>query len=419
MRTGELRQITSPPAQGNPGDGDSEPAVSPDGQTLAFVRRVAWDGDIFVQPLAGGPARRVTKRTLQMGSLVWAGNRELVYCAGAIENSSLWRVPVDGHAEPEPVLGAIDGCRGLALINPATGPSRMAYGRIVNDLNVWRMQVALEPDGRVRTVAEPEVVIASTRADYGARFSPDGKQIVFASDRDGHLEIWVSASDGSSPSQLTTLKSPRCGSPRWSPDGRQITFDSLASGNNDIWIVRSDGGLPKHLTTEPSNDARPAWSGDGRWIYFRSDRSGSQQIWKIPSSEPYNPAVQVTRNGGFEAIESIDGKLLYYSKTTGGLWSMPVEGGEETPVLPSVTSGYWAPAKNGIYYLDFGHRSSDGATPVKLYNFSTRKTFEVGVIHKQFLTAAPGFSATPDGRWIAWAQIDHQDLDLMLIDNFR
>jgi Tol biopolymer transport system component len=139
-----------------------------------------------------------------------------------------------------------------------------------------------------------------------------------ASNRDGYYEIWVSGSDGSNPSQLTALKSARCGSPHWSPDGRQIVFDSLDAGNGDLWMVGAEGGPPKRLTTEPSNEARPSWSHDGRWIYFRSDRSGSQQIWKIPSSEPFQPAVQVTRNGEFEALESWGGKLLYYVKSVPG-----------------------------------------------------------------------------------------------------
>src|SRR5262249_48250753 len=159
------------------------------------------------------------------------------------------------------------------------GQVRLAYERLVMDTNVWRMEVAMDADGRVRTITEPAPLIVSTRADTEPAFSPDGKRIVFGSDREGHREIWVSQSDGTNPVRLTTFNSERCGSPKWSPDGRQIVFDSLVSGNNDIWIVGSEGGSPKQITTEPSNDARPFWSRDGRWIYFRSDRSGPQQIW--------------------------------------------------------------------------------------------------------------------------------------------
>src|SRR5262249_13149584 len=148
----------------------------------------------------------------------------------------------------------------------------------------------------------------------------------------------------------------------WSPDGRQVVFDSLASGSNDIWTVSAEGGAPKRLTTEPSDDARPSWSQDGHWIYFRSDRSSSQQIWKIPAVAPYKPAVQVTRNGGFEGAESVDGKLLYFVKRDNGLWSVPVGGGQEALISKEPEVGGWAVAENGIYFLN--------GQNVKYYSFA-------------------------------------------------
>ena len=149
------------------------------------------------------------------------------------------------------------------------------------------------------------------------------------------------AADGSNPVQLTSFGTRVPDAPRWSPDGQRIAFAALvASNNRDIYVVGADGGAPRRLTTEPSEEGRPGWSQDGRWIYFRSDRSGSQQIWKMPAEG--GPPVQVTRTGGFEAFESPDGKLLYYTKgrQTPGLWSMPVGGGEETRVLEKVLSNY-------------------------------------------------------------------------------
>ena len=314
LRTGEMRPVTSPPPPANPGDGDYEPAVSPDGRTLAFLRRVRADADVYVQPLAGGPARRLTQRSQQLAA--WFGPVTGRSFSAALPglSGSMWRMVADGSSEQQPVAGVLDGARDPAISHPANGPARLAYTRVTTDTNIWRMEIAPDAHGGVRTVAQPASIIASTRADISPQFSPDGKRIVFESDRDGYPEIWVAASDGSGAAQLTTLKSPRSGSPRWSPDGTRIVFDSLAAGNNDIWMVGSEGGPPKQLTTEPSNDARPSFSRDGRWIYFRSDRSGSQQIWKIPSSAPFRPAVQLTQNGGYDAAEAPDGKLLYYTR---------------------------------------------------------------------------------------------------------
>jgi Tol biopolymer transport system component len=419
LRTGEMRPVTSPPPPANPGDGDYGPAVSPDGRTLAFLRWLGAEGDIYLQPLAGGPARRLTKRSQQLGGLVWASNREILFYSTAGVSGSMWRMMVDGSSEQQPVAGVLDGAREPAISHPPNGPVRLAYTRFVGDSNIWCMAIAPDAHGGVRAVRQPASIIASTRTDVSPRFSPDGKRIVFASDRDGYLEIWVAASDGSGPAQLTTLKSSRSGSPRWSPDGTEIVFDSLASGSSDIWMVGSEGGPPRQLTTEPSIDARPSFSRDGRWIYFRSDRSGAQQIWKMPSAAPFRPAVQLTQNGGFDADEAPDGKLLYYTRPQGGLWNMPVEGGEGTLVLEQVKSGLWSLAENGIYYLDIAARSPEGATPLMWLSSATHKLVQVGAVRKPIVAFTPGLSVTSDGRRIAWAQIDREESELMLIDNFR
>jgi hypothetical protein len=72
-----------------------------------------------------------------------------------------------------------------------------------------------------------------------------------------------------------------------------------------------------------------------------SNRSGKLQIWKIPKEG--GPAVQLTKDGGFEGFESPDGKFFYYAKgrRMPGIWRIPVEGGEETLVLDEHKAGFW------------------------------------------------------------------------------
>jgi Tol biopolymer transport system component/predicted Ser/Thr protein kinase len=418
LSTGDMRPVSSP-AQANPGDGDFGPAVSPDGRTVAFLRRVRADADIYVQQLAGGPARRLTRRSQQRQGLVWASNREILFCSISGLSGSMRRMAADGSSEEQPVAGVLDGALDPAIVHPANGPARLAYVRGGNDTNIWGMEIAFDAGGGVKTVVPATAIAASTREDISPQISPDGKRIAFTSDRGGYPEIWIDSIEGSSPSQLTSQKSARAGSPRWSPDGKWIVFDSLASGNNDIWMVGSEGGVPKQVTTEPSNDARPAFSHDGRWIYFRSDRSGSQQIWKVPSAAPFRPAVQMTQNGGTDANETSDGKLLYYTIPQGGLWSMPVEGGQGTLVLEHVIPGLWGLAENGIYYLSVESRTPDGSKPIMWVSFATRKPVQVGAVLKPVLSSTPGFGVSRDGRRIVWAQIDRWQSELMLVDNFR
>jgi serine/threonine protein kinase len=406
--SGEMRKLTTPSQSSV--FGDIDPAISPDGQSMVFSRALSTQ-ILFVSPVIGGEPRRLTDGLETIGS-VWINAREILFASGRTGASSLWRVPADGRATPQPVSGVEGNASYPAIVYPAKSPARLAYVRTTFDYNIWRVQISDPDSGPVRTVTPPGQVITSTRNEWSPQFSPDGKRLAFESDRSGYREIWTSNSDGSNQAQLTTLACARSGTPRWSPDGQQIAFDSVAAGGNDIWLIGAEGGSPKRLTPEPSNDARPSWSRDGRWIYFRSDRSGDQQIWKIPSTEPYKPAMQVTRNGGFEAFESVDGKLLYFLKQGKGLWSLPVSGGDETLVLDSAPAGNWAVAENGVYFIDSQRK-------VQLFSFARHKLIQVAAIEKPVITFTPGLSVTRDGRWIAWAQLDHEDSDLMLLENFR
>ena len=97
-----------------------------------------------------------------------------------------------------------------------------------------------------------------------------------------------------------------------------------------------------HLDTGSCDEA-PTWSRNGKWIYFPSNRSGTFEVWKVPSEG--GKAVQITKGGGYNAVESFDGKALYYLKLgkrdveVGQIWKVPCEAGEETMVLDREIQG--------------------------------------------------------------------------------
>jgi hypothetical protein len=109
-------------------------------------------------------------------------------------------------------------------------------------------------------------------------WSPDGEQIVFASDRDGDKEIFIMDADGSNIHQLTSNEDID-EFPDWSPDGDQIAFVSDRYGDPEIFVMNTDGTNLRQLTSNNGQSIYPAWSPDGSQIAFSSDREGDYEIW--------------------------------------------------------------------------------------------------------------------------------------------
>ncbi len=325
--TGEKVRLTSPTAGSL---GDQRSAVSPDGNTVAFVRYAspAAPAQIHLMPSQGGEPKLLARHNSIQGVTWLPHGREIVFSSGSYAQSHtrrLWRIAVGG-GDPRLLAGI-----GENASKPVVAPNgnRLVFERSVFDPNIWRYE--LEGSSN-----QPRKLIASTRAERSVQLSPDGKRIAFFSQRSGSSEIWVAGSDGSNPIQLTSFSGPSAGSPRWSPDGQSIAFDSNLQGSWDVYVVNAQGGAPRAVAVGEGEESRPSWSRDGQWIYFNSDRGGTHQIYRIPvqGGEP----VRVSQAGGYNPFESPDGRFVYYGRgpMEAGLWRIPAEGGDEEAVLPGL-----------------------------------------------------------------------------------
>jgi Tol biopolymer transport system component len=406
---GDLKetQLTAPPEEY---PGDWHPTISPDGQTFAFIRvSTVGTSDIFLLPVLGGQPRRLTFDNKNVSGLAWtADGREIVFSSNRGGSQKLWRIPVSGGAS-EPLSVGGDNTIGLAI--SAQG-NRLAYEQVIQDADIWRVALPGTPDQRT----PPIKFISSSRQEGMVQYSPDGRKIVFWSERSGSGEIWVCDGDGSNPVQLTKFGSPLTANPHWSPDGKQIAFDSRPNGLSDVFVVNADGGAPRAITTDASEDGLPDWSRDGRWLYFASSRTGSFQVWKAPAEG--GEAVQVTKQGGYIAHESSDGKYVYYCKQdTPGIWMVPAEGGEETLLtnLIDTAAWNWTVVDQGIYFVSFDAKLGSA---IEFFSLATRKVTRIDRVEK-FIPFWSGLSVSPNRKWALYSQIEQGGTDLMLVENFR
>jgi Tol biopolymer transport system component len=409
VETGQKRRLTSPPPHG-----DYSLAVSPDGETVAFARLASAGlaSSIYVAPIRGGEPRRLA---LPLGSVTvtWMPDgKEIVYAAGQAAGftPSLWKIAVAG-GEPRrlPILGD-------SGVMPVVSPSgrRLIYVRLERDANLWRYD---RPE-RAGDSWQTRKLTTSTHMDSSPQISPDGRRIAFASTRSGSTQIWVADSDGANQVQLTSVED-QAGSPRWAPDGRSIVFDARTKGKTSIYVVDSQGGPPRPLVVEAGNQDRPSWSHDGKWIYFASGRTGTKQIWKIPVAG--GNLIQITRGSGEVPFESADGRFVYYVRPgERTVWRAPVEGGEEVAVVTGLAlPDRWDVVAEGIYFVaEERDASSRSIWVLKLFQFDTQKVSVVTKLNRPTWGATP-LDVSPDGKWFTWVQMDRNDSDLMLVENFR
>jgi TolB protein len=117
--------------------------------------------------------------------------------------------------------------------------------------------------------------------DTGGSYSPDGRRIVFESDRSGGQQLYVMNADGSD-QQRISFGGGRYATPVWSPRGDLIAFTRL-SGNFRIGIMSPSGGDEK-LLTDSWQDEGPSWSPNGRVItFYRAGRgsAGKADLWSV------------------------------------------------------------------------------------------------------------------------------------------
>ena len=160
VTTGHKIQFSTPP----PGTvGDSNPAFSPDGKTLAFIRGVSSGvDDIFIKSTnANQPARALTTDKRYIISMAWsADGKYILFSSNRAGNHSLWRVPATGGT-PERVATVADNASDPVFSRDG---KLMAFSQFYMDTNIWRMD--LDTASRRRVTSENRPVENSERIDW-------------------------------------------------------------------------------------------------------------------------------------------------------------------------------------------------------------------------------------------------------------
>ncbi|MHC4473941.1 MAG: S41 family peptidase, partial [Planctomycetota bacterium] len=214
--------------------------------------------------------------------------------------------------------------------------------------------------------------------DQWPRFSPNGKQIAFFSNKKGNSDLFLHDLESGETRQLTR----HTGNDffhSWAPDGKSLVFASDRSGNKDIWLLDLETEAEIQLTSDRSADDDPSFSPDGKLIAFDSGREGSQAIYVM--NRDGSGVRRVTQDTGFFQVPdfSPDGRMIVYegfiptTGRSGGLYVIETAGGPSVQISSDGKSACWDQTGEHIYF----HRTRSRQGP-GVYRMKAPEAVEVG-----------------------------------------
>jgi eukaryotic-like serine/threonine-protein kinase len=202
---------------------------------------------------------------------------------------------------------------------------RKGSTRLVTEVRRSYVSARLTPDGRHLAAGDQDGTIwiydlardaweqlTSGGVNFAPVWSPDSKRIVFSSNRNGMINLFVMPTDRSaSPEQLTktnTWPIPLS----WSPDGRTLIVEESPGGNRDLSVLAMVGEKTlRPLLATPFLEDAARLSSDGKWMAYHSNESGRLEVYIAPYPGPGGRS-QISTSGGSDPVWSPDGREVFF-----------------------------------------------------------------------------------------------------------
>lgn len=365
------------------------PAWSPDGKWIAYVASAsaATGWDLYVVPAAGGTAVGLTqdRATIALHPAWMPDTRAIVYSSSRGGPLNLWRVPFRA-APPGPAGPPERLTTGIGEdVNPTVSrDGSIAFATVHTAPDIKRYDMA---SGAVTTLT------SETTSEDFPRLSPDGRRLLFYSNKTGREEVWLLdlksgeqtrvSRDGGSQSawapdgRTIAYSTPRglylvsiaggelrrigkdlpVSYPAFSPDGRSVAF--AAQTDRGSRLLRADvrTGEVVVIPTAEGELGNPAWTPDARTIYYQLDQLGLRNIWATDLAT--GRVRQVTSGDADDAHPDVsnDGRTLLFLRGHRQLMVLPLEGGNprllldlRDPPNPLVEFPAWTPDGSGVVF---------------------------------------------------------------------
>ena len=245
----------------------SQPALSPDGQTVVCISDWGDQPDVVILPVKGGQPTNLTQTpSAQEDTPVFSPDGATI--AFASDRDGDWNIYLM-DTEGANVRPALSDYTGTDELHPAFTPDGLALAfssdRVDGNWDIYTAPIGSNAWARLTT---------DPAADRFPTLSADGRTIAFRSERDGNSEIYLMDADGSNLRRVTDAPA-FDGYPSIIPDGSGVIFVSNRSGQWNVYVANlAGGGLTALEQREGWQMQFPRLSSDGRWLVYAGGRAG-------------------------------------------------------------------------------------------------------------------------------------------------
>ncbi|HEV7768818.1 MAG TPA: protein kinase [Thermoanaerobaculia bacterium] len=281
--------------------GASHPRWSPDGKSIAMVisRGGRVTQAVLIVDAVSGKATELASpaKAGELSSVIWtADGRSVIYVRAhsveAVVGSTANVIRHDIRTDETEVVGWTSH-NGLVL-------DALNDGTLVLDVRSPRDNL------REITVNAERWLTRGNSSDRQPAYAPDGRTVLFSSNRSGNLDLWTIGTDGGAVKRITD-DGAEDWDPAYTPDGKKIVWSSGRSGNLEIWIANADGSAAKQISRDGVDAENPTATADGRWIVYNSFDPAQAGIWKV-------------RPDGTEATQVVNGRTSLPDVSPDGLY---------------------------------------------------------------------------------------------------
>jgi Tol biopolymer transport system component len=291
---------------------DFHASYSPDGKAILFDSDRTGHNEVYSYNVVTQQTTQLTNSSFKTDHPKWTQHGEYIIYEMYDSGLGVYKMRMDGSGKVK--LTDSSGHNAAAFESP-NGKQILFLSTRNGNWDLYVMNI----DGH-----HLKQLTFNTGDDVGAQWSPDGSTIVFMSKIEGNWEICSMNADGSNYRQLTHNKSTNEG-PRWSPDGKKIIFSSNSEGGiGKLFFMNFNGGELTKLTDLPGSEG--IWSPDGTQILFVSGHENDADICIINSDGSDLKNLTLNKFREANACWAPDGKsILFVSAVDGNLeiYSLP------------------------------------------------------------------------------------------------